>query len=178
MGGDQIWSFERRWNKRHNARMENVLEPFYIPMESFIQWINSRKKTDKKCRNANKKRNIRWTERSLHTIIWNVFMPPIEQSIKTINNEDQLFSLQRLWQELKWSAFIFCFGWCEAFLRTSKNIQRNDSLPGVSRKWRAGASGFPLDCWLKTPVQTMEFLEDWETHSQVIFLKCGQTRCF
>ena len=35
--------------------MENVLEPFYIPMESFIQWINSRKKTDKNCRNANKK---------------------------------------------------------------------------------------------------------------------------
>ena len=105
-------------------------------------------------------------------------MPPIEQSIKTIHNEDQLFSLQRLWQELKWSAFIFCFGWCEAFLRTSKNIQRNDSLPGVSRKWSAGASGFPLACWLITLVQTMEFLKDWETHNQAIFLKCGKTRCF
>ena len=65
-------------------------------------------------------------------------MPTIEQSIKTINNEDQLVSLQRLWQELKWSAFIFCFGWCEAFLRTSKSIQRNDCLPGVFGKWGGG----------------------------------------
>lgn len=47
-------------------------------------------------------------------------MPPIEQSIKTINNENQLLSLQRLWQEIVYSAFIFCFGWCEAFLRTFK----------------------------------------------------------